>query len=151
MVDRQAVDGQGVDGPRVETLGVDRRDEAVSLWEEAGLTRPWNDPVADFDRAVSGTSSAVIGLVDDDGLVATAMVGHDGHRGWVYYVAVRHSRRGHGLGRAVMAAAEEWLGRAGAPKVQLMVRSTNAGVSDFYRRLGYEDAGVTVFGRWLGP
>jgi len=134
---------------RIEALGDDRRAEAIALWEQAGLTRPWNDPGADFDRAVSGTTSAVVGLVGDEGLLATAMVGVDGHRGWIYYVAVDGRSRGRGLGNAVMAAAEDWLRRAGAPKVQLMVRNGNGDVADFYRRLGYEDAGVTVFGRWL--
>jgi ribosomal protein S18 acetylase RimI-like enzyme len=135
--------------PRVEILGVDQREAAVSLWEEAGLTRPWNDPRRDFNRAVSSTSAEVIGLVDHHGLVATAMVGYDGHRGWVYYVAVEERSRGLGLGTRVMAAAEDWLRRVGAPKVQLMVRSGNGDASDFYRHLGYEDAGVTVLGRWL--
>ncbi len=135
--------------PRVQVLGSDHRDAAVALWHEAGLTRPWNDPGADFDRAVADTSSAVIGLVREDELVATAMVGFDGHRGWVYYVAVDERSRGRGLGRAVMAVAEDWLREAGAPKVQLMVRGDNVDVTDFYRRLGYEDAGVSVFARWL--
>jgi hypothetical protein len=135
--------------PRIETLRADRRTEAIALWDRAGLTRPWNDPGTDFDRAVSGATSAVLGLVGDEGLLATAMVGVDGHRGWIYYVAVDEPVRGRGLGTAVMAAAEEWLRAAGAPKVQLMVRTGNRDVSAFYRRLGYEDAGVTVFARWL--
>ncbi|HEY5110517.1 MAG TPA: GNAT family N-acetyltransferase, partial [Acidimicrobiales bacterium] len=103
----------------------------------------------DFDRAVSSTSAEVIGLVDRHGLVATAMVGYDGHRGWVYYVAVEERSRGLGVGTRVMAAAEDWLRRVGAPKAQLMVRSGNGDASDFYRHLGYEDAEVTVLGRWL--
>jgi len=139
----------GTSGHRVEVLGADHRAEVTALWEQAGLTRPWNDPDGDFARAVSGPTSAVLGIVGDDGLLATAMVGHDGHRGWIYYVAVRDSLHGQGLGRSVMAAAEGWLHRAGAPKVQLMVRADNTAVADFYRRLGYDAAGVTVFARWL--
>lgn len=139
------------DGPghRVEELDPDRRDEVVALWRSAGLTRPWNDPVTDFDRAVDGPTSAVLGITDDGRLLATAMVGHDGHRGWVYYVAVAGDARRTGLGRRIMAGAERWLGSAGAPKVQLMVRTDNAEAADFYRHLGYEPADTTVLARWL--
>ena len=81
--------------------------DAIRLWEACGLTRPWNDPSADLRRALDGPSSTVLGAVDAGGtLIGTAMVGHDGHRGWVYYVAVAPDRRGQGLGRALMEAAD---------------------------------------------
>ena len=86
-----------------------------------------------------------------DALSATVMVGFDGHRGWVYYLAVDPGARRGGLGRAMMAAAEDWLRARGAPKIQLMVREDNAAVAAFYERLGYEVQATTVFGKWLGP
>ncbi len=66
----------------IQELGVEFRDSAIALWEEAGLTRPWNSPKDDFDRASQSASSVVLGALDEGVLVATAMVGHDGHRGW---------------------------------------------------------------------
>ena len=63
----------------------------------------------DFDRAVDGSTSTVLGAFEGDALVATVMVGHDGHRGWVYYLAVDPGARGRDLGRQIMGAAEEWL------------------------------------------
>jgi ribosomal protein S18 acetylase RimI-like enzyme len=135
----------------VEELSGNDREAAVQLWSEAGLTTSWNDPRADFDRAVGGATSTVLGIRDEGDLVATAMVGHDGHRGWAYYVAVATSRRGRGLGAEVMAGAERWLQERGAVKIQLMVRHTNRGVSRFYEHLGYEDADVVVMARWLTP
>lgn len=123
-------------------------DAAVALWEAAGLTRPWNDPHADLDRALAGPSSTVL-VARDTTLIGTAMVGHDGHRGWVYYLAVDEAVRRHGVGRALMAAAEEWLRGQGIPKVQLVVRDTNAAATAFYERLGYEPAPVAVLARWL--
>ena len=134
---------------RIEPLTADDSEAAVALWHEAGLTRPWNDPYADFALALRGPSSAVLGAYDGERLVGTAMVGHDGHRGWVYYLAVAPDRRGRGLGRAVMAAAEAWLAARGLPKVQLMVRDTNAAALGFYAALGYERAEVRVLARWL--
>lgn len=125
-------------------------DQAVALWQQAGLTRPWNDPTSDFARAVAGPSSAVLGLKDSAGaLIGTALVGHDGHRGWVYYLAVAEAWRGHGLGQTLMAACERWLSARGIPKIQFMVRSDNAGVIAFYDHLGYVHQDVVVLGRRL--
>ena len=122
---------------------------AIALWKEAGLTRPWNPPAADLQRALDTETSTVLGASIDGRLVGTVMVGHDGHRGWVYYLAVALTERGSGLGRALMQAAEDWLVERGTVKVQLMVRSTNGAVTGFYDRLGYTDADVQVFAKRL--
>ena len=121
----------------------------IALWEEAGLTRPWNPPAADLQRALETQTSTVLGAFIEDRLVGTVMVGHDGHRGWVYYLAVASAERGSGLGRALMQAAEAWLVERGVVKVQLMVRETNASVTGFYDRLGYTDADVRVLAKRL--
>ena len=133
----------------IEALPASSREAAVALWEECGLTRPWNDPWADLDRALAGPSSTVLAAVVDGGLVGTAMVGHDGHRGWVYYLAVAPAAQGRGLGRELMAAAEEWVAERGIPKLMLMVRSTNPAVLGFYERLGYVVEDTAVLGRRL--
>jgi ribosomal protein S18 acetylase RimI-like enzyme len=133
----------------VEIVELDRHaaDSAVALWQECGLTRPWNDPYADFARAIEGQSSAVLGTYDDKGvLVGTAMVGVDGHRGWVYYVASAPDRRGQGIGRALMAAAEHWIESRGMPKVHVMVRRSNTAVVGFYDSLGYVEQDTMVLG-----
>ncbi len=130
----------------VEELGVRHKEVVVALWRQAGLTRPWNSPNDDFDRATTGNSSAVLGAFVDDVLVATVMVGHDGHRGWVYYLAVDNSKLNTGLGATMMSAAEEWVRRSGVPKIQLMVRSDNSEVRNFYLHRGYVESDVTVYG-----
>ncbi len=130
-------------------LTVADRSAAIEIWSTADLTRPWNEPIADFDRALAGPSSTVLGAFLDGELEATAMVGHDGHRGWLYYVAVRSASRRQGLGRQIIAAAESWLRDRGVPKVQLMVRHSNARAAQFYNELGYEDDDVIVLSRWL--
>jgi len=76
------------------------------------------------------------------------MVGFDGHRGWVYYLAVSPDHRRKGLGRALMAAAEAWLRARGAPKIQLMVREENEAIA-FYEALGLERQKVVTLGRFL--
>ncbi len=127
-------------------------DAVVALWTDCGLTRPWNDPADDIALCLSSSHGAVlVGELPIAGgkIAATVMVGHDGHRGWVYYLAVgrAHERRGHG--RAMMAAAERWLAERGVPKLQLMLRAENGAAAAFYRKLGYRDGGTRVFERWL--
>ena len=121
----------------------------VSLWERCGLTRPWNDPAADIALARKGPNSTILLGREDEKIVASAMVGHEGHRGWVYYVAVDPDRRGQGLGRTIMNAAEDWLRQAGIAKLQLLVRQDNVRASAFYETIGYDEAAVTVFAKWL--
>jgi ribosomal protein S18 acetylase RimI-like enzyme len=132
-----------------QSLPAARVAEAVELWHEAGLTRPWNDPVVDLQRALAGPASTVLAAVEDDVLVATAMVGHDGHRGWVYYLAVRAGMRRRGYGRAMMRACEAWLDAEGVVKLNLMIRAGNAAVCDFYAALGYDTENVIFMSRRL--
>ena len=122
----------------------------VRLWQACGLTRPWNDPHADIALARRTADATVLVGRDDAGAVtATAMVGFDGHRAWVYYVAVDPAHQGRGRGRAIMAAAESWARARGAPKLELMVREGNAAAQAFYQRLGYAIAPVAVLARWI--
>lgn len=135
---------------RIHDLPLTLTDDAVALWHANGLTRPWNDPHADLHRALAGPTSTVLAAQDDKGvLLGTAMVGYDGHRGWVYYLAVRSEFQRAGLGRQLMAACERWLKDRKVPKVNLMVRTTNAAVVAFYQTLGYKDGEVLVLGKFL--
>jgi len=131
----------------IEARPADRA-EVVALWHACGLTRPWNDPERDFDLACNGPSSAILLACDGAALAGSAMVGFDGHRGWVYYLAVDPARRGEGLGRAIMRAAEDWLAAQDISRVRLMVRTGNP-AEEFYRRIGYETQEVSTLGRTL--
>jgi ribosomal protein S18 acetylase RimI-like enzyme len=121
----------------------------VALWQRCGLTRPWNDPAADIALARKGPNSAVLAGRDGSGIVASVLVGHDGHRGWVYYVAVDPDRRHHGYGRVIMVAAEDWLRGRGIEKLQLLVRPGNEAVKAFYQSIGYGEQPRVIFAKWL--
>jgi len=121
----------------------------IALWQNCELTRPWNDPVADFQAAIANPASDILLLTEAGTLIATIMVGYDGHRGWVYYLAVHPDHRRKGLGKRMMEAAEAWLRERGAPKIQLMVRSANADVIAFYEALGLERQDVVTLGHRL--
>lgn len=121
----------------------------VSLWERCELTRPWNEPQADIARARGKPNSEILVGRSGDAIAATVMVGHDGHRGWVYYVAVDPDQHKKGYGRAIMTAAEDWLRERGVEKLQLLVRADNTRVQAFYETLDYEEQERVIFAKWL--
>jgi ribosomal protein S18 acetylase RimI-like enzyme len=123
--------------------------EVIALWQRCGLTRPWNDPAADIALARRGSNAAVLVGRDGGRLVASVLVGHDGHRGWVYYVAVDPNCQHRGYGRVIMDNAEEWLRARGIEKLQLMVRPDNNQVQAFYQSLGYFEQERVVYAKWL--
>jgi ribosomal protein S18 acetylase RimI-like enzyme len=125
------------------------RDAVVALWQGCGLTRPWNDACADFDFALTGTASTVLVLLDAPRVVGAALVGHDGHRGGLYYLAVDAARQRERLGRHMMAAVEDWLRAQGVPKLNLLVRKENEAVIGFYEALGYTDNRCISLGKRL--
>ena len=133
----------------VSPLSPGEAEAAVALWEEAGLTRPWNDPRADIRLALVGPASTVLaGRIYGD-LVATAMVGCDGHRGWLYYLAVAKAERRRGYGARMVRAAEDWLAARQAPKIQLLIRAENQAVVAFYEALGYRRSDSAMLQRVL--
>ena len=121
----------------------------IALWQRCGLTRPWNDPAGDIAFARRGASATILVGRANNAIVASAMVGHDGHRGWVYYVAVDPEQQKQDFGRTIMAAAEDWLRGEGVQKVMLMVRPDNTAVRAFYDKLGYETQERVTYAKWL--
>ena len=174
-------DGKGSGtGITVRTFEPGDTEALVALWRECGLTRPWNDPHRDIERrraiddglflvGLAGADAAAEnadrtaandgaapagradGRADAPALIASAMGGYDGHRGWVYYVAVHPGRRGRGHARTLMAALETRLLARGCPKINLQVREGNAAALAFYARLGYAVDRVAGLGKRLVP
>lgn len=127
------------------------RDEpaVIALWEQCGLTRPWNDPRKDIARKVAVQPELfLVGLVDGR-IMATVMAGYEGHRGWVNYLAVAPEHRSRGFGQALMAEVERLLLERGCPKVCLLVRTSNTPVLEFYRSLGYAQDEAVSLGKRL--
>jgi ribosomal protein S18 acetylase RimI-like enzyme len=119
----------------------------IALWEACKLTRPWNDPVTDIGFARRGPSSAVLIWELDGKIAASVMVGHDGHRGAMYYLAVHPAHQKIGLGKEVVAAAETWLSERGVWKINLVVRDDNTKARGFYEKLGFTSNPVISFGK----
>jgi ribosomal protein S18 acetylase RimI-like enzyme len=125
------------------------QEAVVSLWQACQLTRPWNDPRRDIQRKLASHTGPFLVAEAEQGVVGTAMVGYDGHRGWINYLAVDPARRGQGIGRALMEHAERDLSALGCPKLNLQVRRGNPAALAFYERLGYAHDDVVSLGKRL--
>ena len=121
----------------------------VALWQACGLTRPWNNPARDIARKLTEQPELFLVGTCADKVVASAMVGFDGHRGWINYLAVAPEFQGKSFGRQLVQEAERLLTQRGCPKLNLQVRSSNTQAIAFYRKLGYTQDEVVSFGRRL--
>jgi ribosomal protein S18 acetylase RimI-like enzyme len=124
-------------------------DAVVALWNTCKLIVSYNDPSADFRFARGKPASDILVAVAGAEVVGSIMVGHDGHRGWLYYVAVAPALRHQGIGSSLVRAGEDWLRHRGVPKVHLMVRKTNTEVVEFYARIGYDPMPRVNMQKWL--
>ena len=124
-------------------------DAVVQLWLDCGLVRPWNDPRKDIARKLLVQPELFLVGDLDGAVVASAMVGFDGHRGWLYYLAVAPPHQGGGFGRALVARAEQLLVDRGCPKLNIQVRGGNAGLINYYRALGFAEDGAVSLGKRL--
>ncbi len=130
------------------------QDEAplIELWKICNLTRPWNDPDRDISLATTAPNATLLVAVDDDDVViGSVMAGFDGHRGWLYYLAVHPDHRVAGHGRTLCAHAEAWLKTLGCPKVEALMRAENNKVRGFYDSIGYRFEDRVLMAKWLIP
>lgn len=124
--------------PQVRAYRPDDQAAVVALWDRCGLlVNPLNDPMKDIALCRDSGHGDILVLEADGRLFGAVMVGHDGHRGWMYYLGVDPDLQRGGLGRRLVRAAEAWWKERGLPKGHLMVRDTNTGVIGFYQRAGY--------------
>ncbi|PAL22363.1 GNAT family acetyltransferase [Sphingopyxis sp. GW247-27LB] len=133
-------------GVRPATAG--DAEAAIGVWQACGLTRPWNEPRADFARALDHDAATILVAEREAKIIGTVMAGFDGHRGWIYYLGVLPDHQGSGIARRLLDAACDWLRERGCPKVELMLRDGNP-AAGFYAHLDWELQPVKVFARWL--
>ena len=140
-----------VSQPRAEirAFGLPDQERLVQLWRDCDLTRPWNNPEDDIRQCLENPSSELLVAAAQDTLCGSVMIGCDGHRGWVYYLAVDPQFRHQGIGRALMEHAENWMRVRKVPKIQAMIRHDNLAVRGFYGRLNYRDGDVQLVQKWL--
>lgn len=125
------------------------RNAVIELWQACGLTRPWNDPDRDISRKLKIQAELFFVGELDEKVIASAMAGYDGHRGSVFYLAISPSFQGLGYGQLMMQSVEDALKAMGCPKLNIVVRTSNEKVLEFYSHLGYATDEVVSLGKRL--
>jgi ribosomal protein S18 acetylase RimI-like enzyme len=125
------------------------RADVIDLWHRCNLVVPQNDPQRDIDKKLEVQSELFFVGTISNKIVATVMAGYDGHRGWIYYLAVDPDYQRKQIGRCIMEKAEVALKERGCPKINLQVRSSNQVVIAFYERLGFSNDDVIGLGKRL--
>ncbi|MFM8970749.1 MAG: GNAT family acetyltransferase [Actinomycetota bacterium] len=126
-------------------------DAVIDLWKLADLTHPNNDPVLDVKRKMNDSPWGFLLAIDGNKIIGSIMVGYDGHRGWINYLACHPNHRRRGVASSLMNEAKKLLLDRGCPKINLQVRSGNESATKFYESIGYSDDNVTSFGLRLIP
>ena len=136
---------------KIRSFNPSDEEAVVQLWRECGLVVPWNDPHKDIQRKLKVQPEMFLVGCEDEEIITTVMVGYDGHRGWINYLAVHPDHQLAGIGRRMMKEAENCLREAGCPKINLQIRSTNTAVIAFYKALGFKPDAAVSFGKRLEP
>ena len=121
----------------------------VELWRKCSLVVPQNDPVEDIQEKLRFQPDLFfVGLLDGR-VVGSIMVGYEGHRGWINYLAVAPESQRKGYGKKLVMKATDVLKKMGCPKINLQVRRSNTSVISFYKRLGFKEDDVISLGMRL--
>ena len=121
----------------------------IELWFKCQLVVPSNNPQKDIERKLHKDRDLFLVGVLEGRIIASAMGGYEGHRGWINYLAVDPDQRRKGYGRRMMAEVERRIRAKGCPKINLQVRESNHAVIQFYQSLGYADDAVIGLGKRL--
>jgi len=124
-------------------------DAVIEVWRRSGLLHPANDPRKDIARKLRVRPDLFLVGTVGGAIVATAMVGYEGHRGWINYLGVLPAHRRRGYARRLIGEAERLLRLEGCPKINLQVRQGNAAALSFYERVGYSGNGTVSLGKRL--
>ncbi len=124
-------------------------EQVIHLWIQCGLVVPHNNPKEDIKRKmVEDPNLLLVGEIGGE-IVSSCLAGYDGHRGWIYYLAVKPDLQRQGIASEMMEYAENKLKELGCPKIDLMVRESNKEIIAFYYKIGYKDDPVVVLSKRL--
>ena len=121
----------------------------VNIWKECGLVRDWNNTELDIQRKLSFQEELFLVGELENQIIATAMFGYDGHRGWLNYFAVALDFQTKGYGKLLLHFGEQKLLELGCAKINLQIRNDNQEAVKFYYKQGYKDDAVVSLGKRL--
>jgi len=133
----------------IRSFQVSDEPDVIKLWHRCNLVVPQNDPHKDIEMKLHMQPELfLVGLISGR-IVSTVMSGYDGHRGWIYYLAVDPDFQQNGIGRRMVEKTELKLRKLGCSKINLQVRKSNRSVIAFYQRIGFLDDDVLGMGKRL--
>ncbi len=136
-------------GIEIRPFVIEDTDAVLAVWSLAGMTTPHRNPRSDIQKKLRHSpESFFVGTLEGK-VVATVMVGYDGHRGWIYSLAVTPDLQRKGIGSQMMEHAESWLRQQGCPRAKLQVDEARGDVTGFYRQLGYEVQPLVSMAKWF--
>ena len=127
------------------------RTQVIDLWEKCNLIKSWNDPNKDIDRKLKVNDNLFLIVEFNKVIIGSAMIGYDGHRGSLYYLAVDPKHQRKGVGKMLMKEIEKRLIEVGCPKINIFIRNSNIEVKEFYQSIDYEEQDSLVYGKRLIP
>ena len=127
------------------------RTQVIDLWEKCNLIKSWNDPNKDIDRKLKVNDNLFLIVEFNKVIIGSAMIGYDGHRGSLYYLAVDPKHQRKGVGKMLMKEIEKKLIEVGCPKINIFIRNSNIEVKEFYQSIDYEEQNCLVYGKRLIP
>ena len=124
-------------------------EDVIHIWKECGLIRSRNNPKLDIQRKVKTQNDLFFVAELSNRIIATAMFGYDGHRGWLNYFAVLPQFQKSGYGNQLLEFGEKILFDKGCPKINLQIRADNKEAINFYKAVGYNEDEVISYGKRL--
>ena len=128
-----------------------QRTQVIDLWKKCNLIKSWNDPNKDIDRKLKVNDNLFLIVEFNKVIIGSAMIGYDGHRGSLYYLAVDPKHQRKGVGEMLMKEIEKRLIEVGCPKINIFIRNSNIEVKEFYQSIDYEEQNCLVYGKRLIP
>ena len=127
------------------------KDQVIKLWNKVfPIYSPHNDPLTSINRKLAVDDNLFfVAESSEKNVIGTIIAGYDGHRGWIYYLAVKPELRNQNIGSLMVKHAEKKLESLGCPRINLMGKIGNQGVFSFYQKLGYVDDPVVVLSKRL--
>jgi ribosomal protein S18 acetylase RimI-like enzyme len=119
---------------------LNHREQVIALWEAVfGYETAHNSPNLVIDKKIAIGDGLFFVAVAGVEVVGTIMAGYDGHRGWIYSLAVRSTHRKQGIGSSLVSHAERALTEKGCMKINLQIMQGNETVAGFYSSLGFSE------------
>ena len=114
------------------------RASLIELWKTVFPDDPPHNEPSKVIEAKLEVDDLIFMAESNNKIVGASMAGYDGHRGWLYAVAVLPEHRRSGTGSLLVKHAIQCLKELGCIKVNLQIRSTNTDVAAFYKSLGFK-------------